>query len=327
MDEHIPPYKKKRLIKAQAQTNPYYGKPPHERTIPELIQTGVINLDKPAGPTSHQVTAWVQEILQSNKIAHGGTLDPNVTGVLPIALESATKAIGILHHVAKEYICVMKIHKKIPEEKIREACNSFIGIIQQIPPREAAVKIEKRLRKIYYLDILEIKGQRVLYRVGCQAGTYIRTLCTDIGKHLTVGAHMEELRRVQSGLFNEKASHTLQDILDNYLFWKEHDTPGIKNIIQPMEVLLHHLPTIVVRDSAIDALCHGANLAMPGVLQADIGINKDDTIAILSLKGEGVALAQAVMSTRDIIEKDTGIVADITRVLMNKGTYPSIWKT
>ena len=140
MDERMPSYKKKRLIKAQAQTNPHYGKPPHERTIPELLQTGVINLDKPAGPTSHQVTAWVQQIFHSTKISHGGTLDPNVTGVLPIALEAATKAIGILHHVAKEYVCVMKLHNNTPEEKIRETCNSFIGTIQQIPPREAAVK-------------------------------------------------------------------------------------------------------------------------------------------------------------------------------------------
>ena len=117
MNHKFPTYKRKSLIKAQAQTNPYHGKPPHQRTIPELLQTGIINLDKPAGPTSHQVTAWAKNILNTPKIGHGGTLDPNVTGVLPIALTATTKAIGILHHVAKEYICVMKPHHHTTEKK------------------------------------------------------------------------------------------------------------------------------------------------------------------------------------------------------------------
>ena len=221
MNTQFPTYKRKKLIKAQAQTNPHYGKPPQKRTIPELVQTGIINLDKPGGPTSHQVTAWIKEILPVDKIGHGRTLDPNVTGVLPIGLQNATKILGILHHVAKEYVCVMKIHQQTSEKKIQETCLSFIGDIYQIPPREAAVKRQKRLRKIYYLHILEIKGQKVLFRVACQAGTYIRTLCTDIGKQLGTGAHMAELRRTRSGLYTENQSHTIHEILDNYLFWKE----------------------------------------------------------------------------------------------------------
>jgi len=327
MKPHFPTYKRKRLIKAQAQTNPHYGKPPVQRTIPELLQTGIINLDKPAGPTSHQVTAWAKNILNIQKIGHGGTLDPNVTGVLPIALSTATKILGISHHISKEYICVMKLHQRTPEKNIIEICNQFIGEITQIPPREAAVKRQKRQRTIHYLQILEIKENKVLFKVGCQAGTYIRTLCTDIGKKLGTGAHMDELRRTKSGLFAEKDSYTLQDILDAYHFWKNDDSQELKKIIQPMEAILDHLPFITVRDSAIDAICHGADLAMPGVLQVDTGITSGDAIAINSLKGEGIALATALMPTRDIIQKDKGIVADTTRVIMKKGTYPSIWKS
>ncbi len=327
MKKQFPTYKRKRLIKAQAQTNPHYGKSPLQRTIPELLQTGIINLDKPSGPTSHQVTAWAKNILDIHKIGHGGTLDPKVTGVLPIALSTATKILGILHHVSKEYVCVMKLHQNISEKKIREACNHFIGEITQIPPREAAVKRQKRQRTVHYLQILEIKGTLVLFKVGCQAGTYIRTLCTDIGKKLGTGGHMDELRRTKSGLFTEKDSHTLQSILDAYYFWKNDSSQDFKKIIQPMEALLDHLPAVIVRDSAIDAICHGADLAMPGVLQVDTGIKAGDTIVIKSLKGEGIGLAKALMPTRDIIQKDKGIVSDTTRVIMKKGTYPSIWKS
>jgi len=326
MNQQFPTYKRKRLIKAQAQTNPHYGKPPLQRTISELLQTGVINLDKPSGPTSHQVTAWAKNILNIHKIGHGGTLDPKVTGVLPIALATATKTLGILHHVSKEYVCVMKLHQSTSEIKIRETCNHFIGEITQIPPREAAVKRQKRQRTIHYLHILEIKGNKVLFKVGCQAGTYIRTLCTDIGKKLGTGGHMDELRRTKSGLFTEKDSHSLQNILDAYYFWKKDSSQELKKIIQPMEALLDHTASIIVRDSAIDAICHGANLAMPGVLQVDTGIKTGDITVIKSLKGEGIALAKALMTTRDIIQKDKGIVADTTRVVMKKGTYPSIWK-
>jgi H/ACA ribonucleoprotein complex subunit 4 len=167
----------------------------------------------------------------------------------------------------------------------------------------------------------------VLFRVGCEAGTYVRTLCVDIGRKLRCGANLAELRRTRVGNLREEDSVILHDVKDAYVFWKEEeDEKEFRSKILPMERLLDHLPKIVIRDSAVDALCHGASLAIPGVVEIDTDIKKGDMVAVLTLKGEGVALVNALLSTEDIIQKDTGMCANIERVLMNKGTYPSIWK-
>lgn len=318
---------RKRLIKATATTNVHYGKAPSERTIRELLQNGFISLDKPSGPTSHQVVAWVKEILEIEKAGHGGTLDPAVTGVLPVALGDAARALQVLLVAGKEYVALMKLHKQVDEKKIRAVCESFVGEISQMPPLRSAVKRVRRTREVYYLDILEIHGTEVLFRVGCEAGTYIRTLCVDIGKKLGCGAQLAELRRTRVGNITEASAVTLHDVKDAFIFWKEEgDESGLRKTVLLMERLLDVVPKIVVRDSAVDALCHGASLAIPGVVEIDDEIKAGELAAVLTLKGEGVALVKMAVPSVQVIEKDTGICASLERVLMNKGTYPSIWK-
>jgi H/ACA ribonucleoprotein complex subunit 4 len=295
--------------------------------VKELLQNGFIILDKPAGPSSHQVVAWVKEILECEKAGHGGTLDPAVTGILPVALGDAARALQVLLVAGKEYVALMKIHKQVEEKKIREVCAGFVGEISQLPPLRSAVKRVRRERQVYYLDILEIHGTEVLFCVGCEAGTYIRTLCVDIGRKLGCGAQLMELRRTRVGNITEDTAVTLQDVKDAFIFWKEDgDDSSLRKTILSMERLLDVVPKIVVRDSAIDALCHGANLAIPGVVEIDEGIEKDNMAAVVSLKGEGVALVKMELTSQEIMEKDTGLCASLERVLMNKGTYPSIWK-
>lgn len=319
--------KRKRFIRVQVKTNLNYGKSPEDRSVRELLNNGVIVLDKPCGPTSHQVDAWVKEILGVDKVGHGGTLDPNATGVLPVAVGDATRALQVLLSAGKEYVGVMKLHKSVVEKKIIDVCHGFVGDVFQVPPVRSAVKRVRRKRHVYYLDVIQIKGREVLFRVGCEAGTYVRTLCVDIGRKLGCGAHLLELRRTRAGGLREEESVILQDLKDAFVFWKEEkDEKMVRSTVLPMERLLDHLPKIVVRDSAVDALCHGASLAVPGVVEVDSGISKDDLAAVLTLKGEGVALVNALMSSEEIIQKDTGICAGLERVLMNKGTYPSIWK-
>jgi H/ACA ribonucleoprotein complex subunit 4 len=318
---------RKRLIKVTAKTNSNYGKNPGDRTVRELLQNGFINLDKPAGPTSHQVVAWVKEILDIEKAGHGGTLDPNVTGVLPVALGDAARALQVLLVAGKEYIALMKLHKHVEEKKIHEICKSFVGEISQMPPLRSAVKRIQRTREVYYLEVLEVHDTEVLFLVGCEAGTYIRTLCVDIGKKLGCGAQLIELRRTRVGTISEETVVTLQDLKDAFFFWKEDgDDTELRKTILSMEQLLEVVPKIVVRDSSVDALCHGANLAIPGVVEIDADIKKDEIAAVLSLKGEGVALVKMEIPSEQVLERDTGICATLERVLMNKGTYPSIWK-
>lgn len=212
--------KRKRILKVEVKTNQNYGKSPEERNVRELLNNGIINLDKPCGPTSHQIDSWIKKMLDVDKVGHGGTLDPNATGVLPIAIGDAAKALQVLLYSGKEYVGIMKLHKDIDKKRILEACNSFVGAITQIPPVRSAVKRVKRIRHIYYIDVIQIKDRDVLFRVGCESGTYIRTLCVDIGKKLKCGAHLAELRRTKVGPLKEEDSIILQDLKDAFTFWK-----------------------------------------------------------------------------------------------------------
>ncbi len=324
------PSEKKRetLIKSEDKTDGKYGKKPQERPLEEYIRKGVINLDKPAGPTSHEVTSWVKKILNIEKAGHSGTLDPNVTGLLPIMLSEATRAVDALLTAGKEYVCLMKLHTAMPEKRIKIVFNEFTGEIYQKPSIKSAVKRETRIRTIYYLELLEIEDNNVLFKVGCEAGTYIRKLCHDMGLALGTGAHMQELRRTKSGPFREDEKLiTLHDLRDAYIEWQESgDDKQLRKVISPMESGLSHLPEIVIRDNAVDAVCHGAGLAAPGVLTVETGIERGDLVAIFTLKGEAVSFGRAQMKSIEIQKAATGIVATTDRVLMEIGTYPKGWK-
>jgi H/ACA ribonucleoprotein complex subunit 4 len=294
------------------------------------MQFGTINLDKPAGPTSHEVAAWTKKILKLQTIGHGGTLDPKVTGVLPITLEDATKMVQALLYSGKEYVCVLKLHGDIAESQIRYVLSQFEDEVFQRPPLRSAVKRQLRTRRIYYIDYIERDGRNILFRVGCEGGTYIRKLCYDIGEILGVGAHMQELRRTRAGPFQETSSKcvTLHDVT----YWfseyeRTQDQSCLCRFIEPMETALLQLPKIVVRDSAVDALCHGANLTAPGVLKVDSGIEKGSMVAVFTLKGEAIALGKALTATQEILDLKHGAVVALARVLMPRGTYPKVWKT
>ena len=325
---HLPCEKtRKRLQKITATTNPHHGRDPNTIGFPTRFNHGCIILDKTRGPTSHQVVAWVKQILDIEKAGHGGTLDPAVSGLLPIALGSATNALQVLLTAGKEYVGIMKLHKPVPPNTIKKVCSDFVGDIKQIPPVRSAVKRVRRQRSIYYLDILEIHDRQVLFRVGCEAGTYIRTLCVDIGKKLKTGAHLEELRRTRVGCLTEFSAVTLHQLKDAYTdFTENNDQTGLNKLIHPIEYFFTHLPKIIIRDSAVDALCHGANLAVPGIVELDSDIEKENYAAVFTLKDEVVALVQTTMSTEEMLKRDTGVCATLSRVLMNKGTYPSLWK-
>jgi H/ACA ribonucleoprotein complex subunit 4 len=316
-----------RLVKKKVRTNPNFGKKIQERTVEELLENGIIIIDKPNGPTSHQVDSWIKKILGTEKVGHSGTLDPNATGILPIGVGDATKTLPFLLLAGKEYVGIMMLHKDIDEKKIRTVCESFVGEIVQLPPVRSAVKRIHRRRKIYYFDIIQIKNREVLFRVGCESGTYVRTICVDMGRKLGAGAHLAELRRTQVGHIKESDCILLHDLKDSFVFYKEDkDESSIRSILHPIEYILIHLPKIVVRDSAVDALCHGASLALPGVVEVDTGIKKNDIILILTLKDEAVAVGKSLMSTEEMIQKEKGFCTNLERVVMKKGTYPSIWK-
>jgi H/ACA ribonucleoprotein complex subunit 4 len=252
-----------------------------------------------------------------------------VTGVLPVTLEDSTKIVQALLHSGKEYVCVMKLHGDANETRVKNSLAEFQDQIYQRPPLRSSVKRQLRTRRIYYIDFFEIDRRNVLFKVGCEGGTYIRKLCYDIGEILGVGAHMQELRRTRAGPFNENNNCVrLHDVAYWFSEWQEKKDPKILcKFIQPMETALALVPKIVVRDSAVDALCHGANLTAPGILAVETGVTKGDMVAVFTLKGEAIALAKALLSTEEILNLKHDTVATLQRVVMPRGTYPKVWKS
>lgn len=294
-----------------------FGKDPQERTTAELINYGIVNIDKPKGPTSHQVNAYLQTILGIEKAGHSGTLDPGVTGVQPLALGKATRITEFFLTAPKEYIALMHLHQDFEEEKIRETFQKLIGKISQLPPVKSAVKRQLRTREIYETEILEIKGRDVLFRIRCQAGTYIRKFCHDFGLALDTGAHMVELRRIMAGPMTEKDNLvTLNDLSDAYHFYKEeHHDKFLRYCIQPIEKALKFMPKCWVLDNSIQSLTHGRDLAIPGISKLE-NFPKGSLVAILTLKGELVAVGEALMSAVEINTQQNGLALKLKKVFM-----------
>jgi H/ACA ribonucleoprotein complex subunit 4 len=314
------------LIKEEAETDPGYGCPPEKRDIKTHLNNGIVNIDKPAGPNSHQVTTWVKEILELDKTGHSGTLDPKVTGVLPVALGNATKIVKVLLLSDKEYICLMSLHDTAQKDRLEKIFHELQGPIFQTPPIMSAVKRELRIRNIYELKLLERDGKETLFRVRCEAGTYIRKLCHDIGIILGTGAHMHELRRTKAGPFDETSLIILQNLKDAYYSYKETgDETDLRKLVLPVEAGVKNIRKIWIKDSAIDAICHGADLNAPGISKLEKGINKNDPVALMSLKNELVALAKANHASEDIQKMQKGPAATLVRVIMETNTYPKQW--
>ena len=201
-------------------TNPENGTYYDKRTIEQLLEYGLILIDKPPGPTSHEVVAWAKRILEIPKAGHSGTLDPQVSGVLPLGLGEGTKALGVLLLGPKEYHALGRLHSLPSKEKLEQILDLFRGEIFQKPPQRSAVVRQTRTRTIYELDLLEQKERLVLLRVLCEAGTYIRKLYYDMGELLGPGGSMIELRRSRVHQFSEDNLVTMHELADAYATWK-----------------------------------------------------------------------------------------------------------
>ncbi len=310
-------------------TDDAYGTYYDKRTIEQLLDNGIILLDKPPGPTSHEAVAWTKRILKLEKIGHSGTLDPQVSGVLPLGLGEATKALGVLLYGPKEYHALGRIHSLPSKEKLAEIIEMFTGEIFQKPPQRSAVVRQTRTRTIYELEVIEQKERLLLTRILCEAGTYIRKLYYDIGEVLGPGATMVELRRSRVDQFHEKDGLvTLHELADAFAIWEEKkDDSKLMQMIKPVELALSELKSVVIRDSAVDAMCHGAQLAIPGVLQISPNLKVGDIVAIYTQKGEAVALAESTMNEKEICDATKGYAFVTKRIIMTPNTYPKKWRT
>jgi H/ACA ribonucleoprotein complex subunit 4 len=306
------------------------GCTPHKREMMEYIKSGVVHLDKPSNPSSHEVVAWIKRILRVEKTGHSGTLDPKVTGCLTVCIQRATRLVKSQQTAGKEYVAIMKLHDVLDSERrLSQVIESFKGPLFQRPPLISAVKRVLRVRTLYQSKLLEFdaKTQLAVVWFDCEAGSYIRTICVHLGLLLGTGAHMEELRRVRSGIHTENMhTYTLHDILDaQWSVDNEGDEKYMRTVIQPLESLLTAHKRIVLKDSAVNAVCYGAKILLPGLLRFEDGIEIDQQIVIMTSKGEAIALGIALMTTATMASCDHGVVAKIKRVVMERDVYPRQW--
>lgn len=317
---------KELLILRDKETDFSYGKRPEDRDIIEHINNGIVIIDKPENFTSHAVSEIVKKILHIGKSGHTGTLDSNVTGVLPILLENATKLSFIFKFLKRRYIGILRLHKDVSDDVLMEAFNHFTGKIHQMPPRKSAVKRVFRIREIYSLKFLERDGREILFEVECESGTYIRKLCHDIGLFLSINANMQKLRRIQVGNFDENSMTTLHELSDAYSLYLDGNEKFLRKIILPVEKVVENFEKIWINDSAVNAMCNGSKLYVPGVCKITKKIKREKMVAIMSLKDELVAIAKAEMSSEEILNANSGIVATPKRIIMKSGIYPKFLK-
>ncbi|XP_015937683.3 H/ACA ribonucleoprotein complex subunit 4 [Arachis duranensis] len=307
------------------------GYSPLKRPLPDYLKYGVLNLDKPANPSSHEVVAWIKRILRVEKTGHSGTLDPKVTGNLIVCIDRATRLVKSQQGAGKEYVCVARLHSAVPGDSTRvaRALETLTGAVFQRPPLISAVKRQLRIRTIYESKLLEYDPDRhlVVFWISCEAGTYVRTMCVHLGLILGVGGHMQELRRVRSGIMGEKDNMvTMHDVMDaQWVYDNYRDESYLRRVVMPLEVLLTSYKRLVVKDSAVNAICYGAKLMIPGLLRFENDVEVGEEVVLMTTKGEAIALGIAEMTTAVMATCDHGVVAKIKRVVMDRDTYPRKW--
>jgi tRNA pseudouridine55 synthase len=292
--------------------------PPEDRDPDAVLEFGVVNLDKPPGPSAHQVSAWVRDMVGVEKAAHAGTLDPKVTGCLPVLTGAATRLAPALLEGPKEYVAVLELHDD-PPRNFESVVAEFEGEVYQKPPKKSAVARRLRSRDVYDLDVLDVADRQALLRIRCESGTYVRKLCHDIGRALGTNAHMGHLRRTATTPFDDTDLVTLHDLADALAWLRDEDDtepPGtpeeaLRAAVQPAERALTHLPSVTIADSAAREVAEGAPVYAPGVIAAD-DADRDALVACYTEDGSAVCLGRLVGDP----DADSGTVVDLERVLV-----------
>ncbi len=285
--------------------------PPGERSIDALREFGVLNLDKPPGPSAHQVSGWLRDMLGVEKAAHAGTLDPKVTGCLPTLTGAATRLAPAFLEGRKEYVAVLELHGPAPADT-EQVVAEFEGDLYQKPPRKSAVSRRLRVRTVHNLDLLEVRERKALLRINCESGTYVRKLCHDIGLALGTGAHMGHLRRTGTEPFDDTSLCSLYDLADAIAFAEEGEQEPLRDLLVPAERALTHLSRVTIAPSAAREVAHGAQVYAPGVIGAEGDPEVEPLVACYTPDGAAICLGRLVGDPA----ADSGRVVALERVLV-----------
>jgi len=280
---------------------------------------GILSIYKEKGYTSHDVVAIIRKVLHQKRVGHTGTLDPEAEGVLPVCIGKATKVVEFLTEQKKRYLAIAKlgistttqdhtgdiIESKpvdFDKSKIKQVVQSFIGEYEQVPPMYSAIKvngkklyelarqgktIERKARKVHIYDIKItsfIPPDQIELDILCSKGTYIRTLCADIGAQLGCGAHMSSLIRTEVGIFNINNSIKLDE------FKELVDQQEIDNIIVNIDELFHEYPSVTIKKTGEKALMNGNKIHFSYIKNKHEAIKAHDIIRVYSDCGNFIGL-------------------------------------
>lgn len=276
--------------------------------ISKLLEFGILIIDKPAGPTSFNVSDYVREQLGLRKTSHMGTLDPGVTGVLPITTNRACKLSPYFMKKEKEYVGIMRLHEDVSDKDLNSAITLFTGTIAQKPPVRSSVRRVMRPRTIHTFEIIERDEKDIVFRTTVEAGTYIRTLIHDLGKTIG-GAHMLELRRTRAGQFDETQAHTLHDFDAAVKAWKKGKDSLLREMIIPADKALEAiLPRVEVSHRRLAQLKTGKPIHLQDLATEPSGLPVKGThiavfcndtfleVARIVLEGEVIAVPEFVFN-------------------------------
>ncbi|MBE6028044.1 MAG: tRNA pseudouridine(55) synthase TruB [Clostridiales bacterium] len=292
---------------------------------------GVININKPAGWTSQDVCAKLKHALHVKKAGHTGTLDPMATGVLPVCVGKATRVIEYYGNDAKTYSCVMKLgietdtldvtgealrtgsYAKVTEKAVREAFKAYTGVIKQTPPKYSALKIdgkraydlarsgedfEIKPREITIygnkVDKIDLENGEIEFEVTCSKGTYIRTICDDIGRTLGCGAAMKELTRTASGFFRIEDSYTIEEVIN-----ASTDAEKLGKMTVPPDITLEKLGKVILNDNRVTAFMNGNSTWSSGFRV----VERSDFDEIYRVYAGGEFLGSAAIENGSLVPK------------------------
>lgn len=316
------------VFDAAPKTDDAFGTVPDERTLEQRLASGFILVDKPAGPTSHQLAAWARDLLGLDRLGHGGTLDPFATGVLPLMAGRCMKITNKILKHKKTYIAVFRFRSMPDEGDLKTTIASMTGRIYNVPPEVSAVKVQVRTRTIHAFELLDVQGNDAIARITCDAGTYIRTMARDMGLMLNTPVSLKELRREESGMFDLNDCVTMDQLADAVWLWKEcGQEEALMAIVHPIEKLLVDVPRCQIKDSAVAALAYGAPLLLPGVISIPKGLKKGTELMVASLKEEAVGFVKLKADSNEIVSMESGEIARPSMVLIDTDVYPRRWPT
>ena len=300
--------------------------PPTDPVAARLAAGAFLLLDKPRGPSSHQVTAWARDLLGVDVAGHAGTLDPNVSGLLWIGVGPALKLLPLVLEFPKRYVGSMVLHGEAAPADLERVLREFTGPIYQTPPVRSAVKRERRVRTVHRLALVERDGPRLLIDLTADSGTYVRTLAVDLGEALGVGGHLEELRRVGNGPFTEAQAGTLPALADAAHARAAGDPGPLLALLRPIDEVWREFPRLVLKDAAASAVAHGAGLAAGGILSVPTPFAAGDRVVLVGRSGQLIATGVARKDSAAIAAAGVGWVVDGTRVFVDAAAFPALWQ-